>query len=49
MPTSYQLHQAYHESSYSHKVSVDISTNDSKVISTSEMGDAVISKLNELI
>ena len=27
----------------------DISTNDSKVISTSEMGDAVISKLNELI
>jgi 3-isopropylmalate dehydrogenase len=26
----------------------DISTNDSKVISTSEMGDAVISKLNEL-
>ena len=27
----------------------DISTNDSKVISTSEMGDAVISRLNELI
>jgi len=27
----------------------DISTNDSKVISTSEMGDAVISKLSELI
>ena len=26
----------------------DISTNDSKIISTSEMGDAVISKLNEL-
>ena len=26
----------------------DISSNDSKIISTSEMGDAVISKLNEL-